>query len=88
MPPNLVERTYYNQVDGAREAAARMMAWVDAEVALGMQLIPILLSIVTTLYIGSGPVDRAIYTIYWAQTSKTAGSDTSTIVLTSTPKGE
>ena len=45
-------------------------------VLLGMQLIPILLSIVPTLYIGSGPVYRVISTTYRPQTSKTVGSDT------------
>ena len=47
------------------------------EVYDGIQLISILLSIVTTLYIGSGPVHRGLYTIYRAQTSKRGGSDTS-----------
>ena len=37
---------------------------------LGVQLIPILLSIVTTLYIGSGPVYRVISTTYRAHTSE------------------
>mgnify|MGYP007045335506 CR=1 FL=1 len=48
----------------------RLAEWaVESVVGLGMQLIPILLSIVTTLHIGSGPVYRVIRTQNRAQTS-------------------
>ena len=47
-----------------------------SQVCLGIQLIPILLSITTSAYIGLVPIYRVVSTAYGAQTSKTVGSDT------------
>ena len=53
---------------------------------IGLELIPILISIDTSLYIGLGPVYRVIDAAYRAQTSTTVGNDTSSIGITSTPR--
>ena len=66
--PYQLRQVHFYQTPVAEGTLAQALS---ATSEVGIQLIPILLSIVTTLYIrvGSGPLYRVISTTYWAQTS-------------------